>query len=161
MKTKRNFSLSWLSSCAAALLGIAGLLITAIPAAKAQSYLDTISVTNTVPATSTNAAPVSAAIDVSGYDEFSLLVTGKLTGAGTSAVSYTIGASVDGTNYITNFVLPLTAAGTGTVAAHTNVQAQAFRFFKVTSIGNANANAWTNGVVMVGTKKALMRYRPY
>lgn len=140
---------------------LALVLCVGAPQASAQAFLDVNSVTNTVPATSTNAAPVATAIDVGQYDEFALLVTGKLSGAGTSGVTYTVGASVDGTNYITAFVLPLTAAGTTVVAAHTNVNAQAYRWWKVTSIGNANANAWTNAAVWVGTKKALMRYRPY
>lgn len=138
------------------------ILVAAGPSANAQrAYLDPVSVTNTVPASSTNSTPVAAAIDMEAYDEFSLLILGRLSSTGTSAVGYTLSNSVDGTNYVAAFTLPATASGTNWVWAHTNVNAQAFRWWKVSAIGNANANAWTNAAVFVGTKKGLFRYRPF
>jgi hypothetical protein len=143
-----------------AALAIVVILAFVVPRASAQFYPGTVTVTNVMAATTTNSVTASV-IEVDRYDQFSLQITGKLTGAGTSAVTYTVSASVDGSNYIEQFKLPLTAAGTTTVSAMTNVNAGSIPYWKVTTLGNANANSWTNGVVTWGVKRSLLSKSPF
>lgn len=143
----------------AALLLITTLLALCLPSARAQrAFLDPVgSLTNAIPATTTNAV-THTVIDMEAYDEFALLLLGKLTGAGTSAVTYDVHRSIDNTNWLSAFTIAVTANGTTQAFIHTNVTCGAFRFWKIATIGNANANAWTNAAAFTAAKSGVKRY---
>lgn len=142
------------------LLGLVGLMLAASAlTTHAQWVWESADSTHAVPASTTDTTP-STPIDAGRVDEFALQITGRLTGAGTSAVTYTIERSVTGTLWMTAFALPVTASGTNWVTAMTNVTAQAYPFWRISSRGNANAAAWTNAAVVVGHKRRVRKYNP-
>lgn len=130
------------------------------PDARAQFYAETVTVTNSVPTTSTDTVP-SSVIDATQADEFTLQIVGRLaSGTDTDPVTYTIQRSVNRVNWATAFTIAATAAGTNWVTAMTNVTAQAYPYWRILQIQNANDAAWTNGVVLVGTKTHVRKYSP-
>lgn len=138
---------------------LAALLAVAIggltPRAQAQVWVDTYSITNVVPATSTNTAPSGAVIDCSRVSEFGLQFNVQLQGSGTSAVTFTVANSLDQTNWVTRFTAPITASGTNVVPWVTNVITGGIPFWKITQVINANSAAVTNlaGGVLTSVKR--------
>lgn len=147
-----------LSAFTAAVLFLVGVFALALPSQAQRAFVDPVgSLTNAIPASTTNTV-THTAIDMEGYDEFGLLLIGKLTGTGTSAVTYDVHKSLDGTNYLSAFTIAITGNGTNAVPIHTNVTCGSFRWWKIATIGNANTNAWTNSVAFVGTKRGVQKY---
>lgn len=136
------------------LVGVAALAgLLAAPNAAAQFRGETLSITNHVPATLTNSSPGSAVIDVSRVKDVAVQIVLKLMGAGTTAIPFTFQRSVDGSNYATAFTLSVTPAGTATATAMTNINTQAFPYWKISAIQNDNATGITNLVVTYGIKR--------
>jgi hypothetical protein len=72
-------------------------------------------------------------------------LSGKLTGAGTSAVTIALDTSVDGANWnLLTHTLVLTAAGTTAVTKVSNVDFGGIAYLRVNYVTNANATAVTN-----------------
>lgn len=150
MKSNRSFTSTWMGACLALVACVAFLLQ---PDAQAQARVETLGITNVVPASTTDSAPMAGIIDASRVTQFSLFALVKLQGAGTSAITYTVKRSLDQSNWETAFTAAVTAAGTTVVPWGTNVICGAFPYWKITSVQNANATALTNHVVYVGTKR--------
>lgn len=146
-----SFTSRWLTGCLT--LGALCLGMLMAPDASAQGRVETLSITNVVPASSTDSAPMAGIIDASRVTQFALGGLVKLQGAGTSAVTYTVARSLDQSNWQTSFTLAVTAAGTTVVPWGTNVTCGAFPYWKITSLQNGNATALTNHIVYVGTKR--------
>lgn len=95
----------------------------------------------------------SAVITVTKATNLSLQIDQKLQGAGTSAVIYRFGASVDGITYMSSWLLVTnTAAGTTLVSSTRDVSIGGIGYLRLESINNANATALTNLVVRYATK---------
>lgn len=141
-----------LRTLATAILATVALMLPT-PKAAAQFRNDPISITNTVPANTTNSSPGSAIIDASRVSQFSLQFALKLVGAGTTAIPFTVQRSVDGANWVTGFSISVTPSGTNTASALTNVITGAIPYWKVSAVQNDNASAITNLVVTPGIKR--------
>lgn len=86
----------------------------------------------------------------------SVALTCKLTGAGTSAVRLYLDKSIDNSNWATNAAnCTVTSAGTVAQTSITDIDSGGARFWRLSGLGNANANAATNFVIMVGAKRGL------
>jgi hypothetical protein len=71
-------------------------------------------------------------------------------------VTYYFGGSLDGTNFMTNWViLSLTANATTKVGLLTNIDAGSMGFLRLDAIGNANSADITNMLVQVGKKPII------
>lgn len=123
------------------------------PAAQAQFRDTPVVITNVVPATTTNTSPGTAIIDATRVKDVSVQWVLRLTGAGTTAIPFVVQRSVDGANWATAFSISLTPSGTNYVTTTTNINAQAFPYFRVYSIQNDNASAITNLAVTYGVKR--------
>lgn len=150
MKSK-SFTSRWLHGCVLGFAMVLSLLWS--PSSAAQGRVETLSITNVVPASTTDSAPMAGIIDASRVSQFALGGLVKLQGAGTSAITYTVARGFDQANWQTAFTLAVTAAGTTGVPWGTNVTCGAFPYWKITSVQNANATALTNHLVYVGTKR--------
>lgn len=137
-------TLDWLLETLLAALFLAVAIGGLTPRAQAQVWVDTYSITNVVPATSTNTAPSSAIIDASRVSEWGLQLNVQLQGSGTSAVTFTVSSSLDQVNWVARFNAPVTASGTNVVPWLTNVVSGGIPFWKVTQVINANSAALTN-----------------
>lgn len=91
---------------------------------------------------------VPGLMNLTHFDMAPIQMSYNLAGAGSSAVTAYIGASLDGLNWVTNFAtLAVTANGTATVSAITNLSTAAFGsigYLRLDAIQNANASAVTN-----------------
>ena len=107
--------------------------------------------TNAIAATTTNTC--ASVVALTKYDEVAIELTGKLVGAGTSAINSTWSVSSDGSNFTAaRYVISLTAAGTTTQTWVTNLNVGAVGYLRLDTIGNANATAATNVAVRVWVK---------
>jgi len=135
---------------ASALFLIACLGVLMLPtSASAQQYSPTaVTATNWVAAASTNTA-VNADITVTKYDAVALQVVFALQGAGTTACTFAVHESIDGTTYDDTAVqtLSVTPAGTDTVCGVLPISPGAVGYLRLKTIGNPNANAITNLVI--------------
>jgi hypothetical protein len=132
-----------------ACLILAAFLGIGVPQAKAQEQYgaNTLSVTNVIPAASTNTA-INGVITITKHDLVALQVYLELQGAGTTAITFDIHESIDGTTYDDTPVstITVTPAGTAGVATVVPINAGAVGFLKLKTGRNANAAAITNMV---------------
>lgn len=130
-------------------------------ATHAQFYPVALSVTNAVPAVTTNVV-TSGIIDVSQAPEFVVQATGQLTGpTSADAVVLSFQHSLDQANWFDSFTLALPVSGTNAVAIlSTNIPAAVVPYWRLKSIANSNTNALTNLVVTWGVKRAELRKHP-
>jgi len=135
-------------------IALIGLL--AQPAAHAQQYaVSSVTVTNDVAANSTNGTD-SAAIGLTKYDEFGLLIKFESEAANTSNTDWVFKYSLDGTtNFATASTMLITLAATGTTPVHfvTNIHCGSIGYIALDSIGNRSATvALTNISVKISCK---------
>jgi prepilin-type N-terminal cleavage/methylation domain-containing protein len=122
----------------------------ALPA-RADTGLVPFGITNSITATATNttAPAIGSAVKIDNQEQVGIYFSGKLTGAGTSAQTFIIARSYDGTNsetapFWTNSV---TMAGTAVVTKYWQIPVTdvgSVPYLMVTSVGNANATIGTN-----------------
>ncbi|KAB2673890.1 MAG: hypothetical protein DVB31_02925 [Verrucomicrobia bacterium] len=120
--------------------------------------LQTVTVTNAIPATTTNSVTATA-IDATRAEDVGLQISFKLTGSGTSTVVFTLSGSLDNSTYATLGTVSLAANGTNTVTYVGNYAVGPIPYLKLTQIANPNANGITDLVVKYGSKARVLRYR--
>lgn len=147
-----------LKSYLAALLVVVAALVLA-PNAHADAGLVQFATTNSVAATSTNTVHAGGAVKVDNQEIVGIYVRAALAGAGTSAMTFVIARSVDGTSATTEttpgITLSVTPAGATPVILYTNLSSTVIGsapYLVATSVGNPNASALTNVVFGVVKK---------
>lgn len=125
------------------------------PTALAQATADPVraGVTNTLPALSTNT--LNEVIRVLNARNVALQISFKLEAPGPSNVTFTVDRSLDGTNWLALFALPIAGNGTTTTSGGTNIDLGAFPFLRIYQATNLNTSAVSQLIVNVGTKNGL------
>jgi hypothetical protein len=109
--------------------------------------------TNDVRALTTNT--LNKVMEVTQYKEVGLLLSFKMTGAGTSNVVFRLDESLDGSTWGSNQRLVFALAGNGTTAVNfiTNINTTGIGYLRLTSADNTNASGtFTNVTVVISTK---------
>lgn len=112
--------------------------------------------TNNVAAASTNTYISGTTFTTTKSSTINIDVRIKLDGAGTAGVPIWFDGSIDNSNWVTNGILgiTLTAAGTATVVASTNLNTLGFAYVRVGRVGNLNAQNVTNITIKAFAKAA-------
>lgn len=133
----------------------AALALATIVTVQAQSVVPTAlnGGTNNVAAAATNTYTVDFVLPANS-GAVTLQAKAALTGAGTSALAFNVGKSVDGVAYTAWTNVSITMSGTTTNQAILDVNPGGARFYRVTSVGNPNASAATNLSFTVGVSKS-------
>lgn len=135
------------------LIAVLGMLFLPVSASAQQYSPVTLTATNWVPVTSTNSS-VNADITINKHDLVALQVAFALQGAGTTACTFAIHESLDGTTYDDTAVqtLSVTPAGSTTVCGVLPISPGAVGYYRLKTIGNPNASAITNLVIKYAFK---------
>ena len=159
---KNRFAFSLIQvMLAIAVIGLLTML--AVPAAHADAGLVQFATTNSVAATSTNTVHAGGAVKVDNQETVGIYIRSALNGAGTTAMTFVIARSIDGTSATTEstpaITLTVTPAGATPGILYTNLSSTVIGsapYLVATSVGNPNASALTN-VVFGVVKKNITR----
>lgn len=146
LPTSRRTGIGLMTIMLLAVLLLASIFLA--PSAKAQSTSPTsITITNVIPATSTNSS-LNGDITVVRNDLVALQVVLALQGSGTTAITFDVHESLDGTTYDDTAVstITVTPSGTNTVCSVVPISPGAVGYLRIKTGRNANASAITNMV---------------